>query len=283
MRLQADEAGVKLRAVLPPEPLMVDADKRAVKQIVLNLLSNALKFTPREGTVILTAQGRMRDLEIVVADTGMGIDADDLKRLGQPFEQAGGSEDRSRGTGLGLSLVDAFAKLHGGSLSLESRLGEGTAATVRMPVLVAPSPEMEAEAPNVEAVVTEPPSAPAEAVQALQAEPVAIEPPPSAALQTANRLSRKRLNRRSLTPEVEAPTVARFAPPPLAPSRARPDVANEPQRLVDPPPQTVEPSPAPLGALGPLDSRAAEHHGLRQTVINLFAHRPTRIRAVLKR
>jgi signal transduction histidine kinase len=135
MRIQADDAGVKLRAVLPTEPLMIDADQRAIKQIALNLLSNALKFTPRDGTVILNAQAAAGALEIVVADTGMGIAAEDLKRLGQPFEQAGGGQDRARGTGLGLSLVDAFAKLHGGTLTLESRLGEGTAATVRMPVL----------------------------------------------------------------------------------------------------------------------------------------------------
>jgi cell cycle sensor histidine kinase DivJ len=76
-------------------------------------------------------------LEIVVADTGMGIAEADIERIGQPYQQAGGAADRARGTGLGLSLVDAFAKLHGGVMTLESRLGHGTAVTVRMPVLVA--------------------------------------------------------------------------------------------------------------------------------------------------
>ena len=150
MRLQADDVGVKLRAVLPAEPLMIDADKRAIKQMALNLLSNALKFTPKDGTVILSAQAAAGAFEIVVADTGMGIDAEDLKRLGQPFEQAGASEDRARGTGLGLSLVDAFAKLHGGTLTLESRLGEGTAATVRLPVLSALTPRRQKGAPGGE-------------------------------------------------------------------------------------------------------------------------------------
>ena len=137
MRLQADDAGVKLRAVLPPDPLMVDADRRALKQIVLNLLSNAVKFTPRAGTVILTAKAVGGALELVVADTGMGIADADLKRIGQPYEQAGEASDRARGTGLGLSLVDALAQLHGGAMTIESRLGEGTAVTVRLPVLVA--------------------------------------------------------------------------------------------------------------------------------------------------
>jgi cell cycle sensor histidine kinase DivJ len=139
VRLQADEAGVKLRAILPREALFVDADRRALKQIVINLLSNALKFTPSGGVVILTARTAGQTLEIVVADTGVGIAPEDLERLGRPFEQAGEAGDRARGSGLGLSLVAAFAKLHGGGLSLESRVGEGTAATVRLPVISTPA------------------------------------------------------------------------------------------------------------------------------------------------
>ena len=77
-------------------------------------------------------------LEIVVADTGVGISPEDLERLGRPYEQAGGAEQRSRGTGLGLSLVRAFAKLHGGEMMIESRLGVGTTVSVRLPVLLAP-------------------------------------------------------------------------------------------------------------------------------------------------
>jgi cell cycle sensor histidine kinase DivJ len=75
-------------------------------------------------------------LELVVADTGVGIAPEDLQRLGRPFEQAGGSEQRQAGSGLGLSLVRAFAKLHGGEMTIASTLGEGTTVTVRMPVLV---------------------------------------------------------------------------------------------------------------------------------------------------
>lgn len=134
-RLQADRAGISLRGLLPPEPLDADADPRAIKQIVLNLVSNALKFTPEGGSVTVTAQGYGKDLEIVVSDTGVGISEADLTRIGRPFEQAGDAAQKTRGTGLGLSLVRAFAELHGGGMSLESRLGEGTSVTVRMPVL----------------------------------------------------------------------------------------------------------------------------------------------------
>jgi cell cycle sensor histidine kinase DivJ len=136
MRVQADAAGVQLRGVLPPTELEVDADRRALKQIVLNLVSNALKFTPRGGQVIVSADGHDGQLELVVADTGVGISPEDLERLGRPYEQAGGVEQRAMGTGLGLSLVRAFAKLHGGEMNIESRLGAGTSVSVRMPVLL---------------------------------------------------------------------------------------------------------------------------------------------------
>jgi len=135
LQIQAHEARVHLRGVLPPAELDVNADRRAIKQIVLNLVANALKFTPAPGSVTVTLQAAENALELVVADTGVGIAPEDLARLGQPFEQAGDAVARSGGTGLGLSLVKAFATLHGGEMTIESQLGEGTAVTVRLPVL----------------------------------------------------------------------------------------------------------------------------------------------------
>jgi cell cycle sensor histidine kinase DivJ len=136
MRGQADRAGITLRGSLPAVPLEAEADRRAVKQIAMNLLSNALKFTPRGGAVTISARGEGRNLILTVADTGVGIEREDLARLGRPFEQAGGSEQRQAGSGLGLSLVRAFARLHGGDMEIASTLGEGTTITVRMPVLI---------------------------------------------------------------------------------------------------------------------------------------------------
>ncbi len=135
IRGQADRAEVQLRGVLPREPLEVNADRRALKQIALNLISNALKFTPKSGSVTVTLQALDGALELAVADTGVGIAPEDLQRLGRPYEQAGDMQQRSIGTGLGLSLVRAFAELHGGLMSIESSLGEGTTVTVRLPVL----------------------------------------------------------------------------------------------------------------------------------------------------
>ncbi len=135
MRTQAREAGVDLVTRTPERSLAVEADKRALKQIALNLLGNALKFTPAGGEVRITLDEVEGCLELVVSDTGIGIAPEDLERLGRPYEQAGDADTRALGAGLGLSLVRAFAGLHEGTMSLESTLGEGTAVTVRLPVL----------------------------------------------------------------------------------------------------------------------------------------------------
>ena len=135
MRGQADRAEVSLRGVLPRTPLEAKADRRALKQMTLNLVSNALKFTPAGGSVTVSLAAVDGALELSVADTGLGIAPEDLQRLGRPYEQAGDAGHRAAGTGLGLSLVRAFAELHGGRMSIESALGEGTCVTVRLPVL----------------------------------------------------------------------------------------------------------------------------------------------------
>jgi len=270
MRLQADEAGVKLRAVLPGAPLMVDADKRAIKQMALNLLSNAVKFTPKGGSVILTAHTAAGVLEMIVADTGVGIAADDLKRLGQPYEQAGGSDDRARGTGLGLSLVDAFAKLHGGTMTLESRLGEGTAVTVRIPVLE-PVVDASVEAPL--APVVEPTiAAEAEAeAEASKAENTSV-PPPLTTL-AANDAAPVKMPE----PAVPSPPVELAAEAPvveaIAPTVAEPDPApSAPTNQAEAAPEAPS-TPIPEG-LGPLHARSMDHEGLRQSGINIFSRSP---------
>ena len=156
MRVQADDVGVKLRGILPSQPLEVEADRRAIKQIGLNLISNALKFTPRGGVVTVSLNNLAGAMELSVADTGVGIARADLDRLGRPYEQAGDVGQQSKGTGLGLSLVRAFAELHGGDMAIESQLGEGTAVTVRMPVLAARAPRVAASARSDEDALVEP-------------------------------------------------------------------------------------------------------------------------------
>jgi cell cycle sensor histidine kinase DivJ len=135
IRLQAHDKGVELNGAFPVDPVPVEADKRALKQMVLNLLSNAVKFTPRHGSVTLSMRVDDAVLEVSVADTGVGLSPADLERIGRPYEQAGGPDQRRQGTGLGLSLVRSMAELHGGTLSIESRLGEGSDFTLRLPIV----------------------------------------------------------------------------------------------------------------------------------------------------
>ena len=111
----------------------VVGDQRACKQIVLNLLSNALKFTPEYGSVTISARRDGDMLAIAVADTGIGMVPPDLARLGDPFFQAQNSYDRRyEGTGLGLSVVSGLVGLHGGTIAAESAPGEGR-MTIRLP------------------------------------------------------------------------------------------------------------------------------------------------------
>jgi signal transduction histidine kinase len=106
-----------------------------LRQVLLNLLSNAVKFTPRGGRVTVSAvrEGDGR-IAITVRDTGIGIAADALARILEPFQQADSSiSGRFGGTGLGLSICRDLMALHGGSLSIDSEPGLGTAATIRFP------------------------------------------------------------------------------------------------------------------------------------------------------
>ena len=135
LALKAQEAGIALcgeaSAALPD----IVADKRAVKQILINLISNAIKFTDRGGTVKMAAKLDRPHILISVEDTGIGIAPDDLDRIGNPFYQARGNYARRRdGAGLGLSIVKGLVRLHRGDLEIRSTLGKGTCVTVRLPL-----------------------------------------------------------------------------------------------------------------------------------------------------
>ena len=135
MALRAQAGEIAVERVIGPDLPPVLGDRRALKQVMINLLSNAIKFTPAGGRVVLAVvrDGDMVDLS--VADTGIGIAANDLPRLGDPFFQAKGSYDRAyEGTGLGLSVVRGLVGLHGGRLTIESAPGVGTRVAVRLPV-----------------------------------------------------------------------------------------------------------------------------------------------------
>lgn len=130
---QAREADIGLKAVVDHVPT-VWGDARAIKQIIVNLLSNAEKFTPQGGTVTLTAQADLDTVTILIADTGLGITSDQLSRLGKPFELIDDNfATRRRGTGLGLALCKSLVEMQSGVLAIASEPGRGTVAAVTLP------------------------------------------------------------------------------------------------------------------------------------------------------
>ena len=139
LALKARESGIDLSTrVLEDLPVMT-GDPRAFKQIVLNLVSNAIKFTERGGRVTVSAAVEGSRLLLRVTDTGVGIAADDLKRIGDPFFQAGKTyQRRHEGTGLGLSIVKSLVGMHAGEISVQSKVDEGTTVTVALPLAFVP-------------------------------------------------------------------------------------------------------------------------------------------------
>jgi two-component system cell cycle sensor histidine kinase PleC len=112
----------------------VVADRRAIKQIVINLLSNAVKFTPEGGRVTVRCRRRRNEVVLLIADSGIGIAPQALARLGKPFEQVESQLTKTyHGSGLGLAIAKSLARLHGGTMRLRSRLGEGTVVCVSLP------------------------------------------------------------------------------------------------------------------------------------------------------
>ena len=117
-------------AVLP----VVWADKVRVLQIVLNLLNNAFKFTPRQGQITIRAKGEEGNLVIEVSDNGPGIKEEDQKRLFNPYHRLEGDRERLSGLGLGLALCKTLVELHGGQIWLKSSPGKGSTFGFSLPL-----------------------------------------------------------------------------------------------------------------------------------------------------
>lgn len=139
LALKARESGIDLVTDVPQDLPEVNGDLRAFKQILLNIVSNAIKFTEHGGAVTVAAKVEGPRLVLRVADTGVGICADDLKRIGDPFFQAGTTyQRRHEGTGLGLSIVKSLVDMHGGDMMVQSRIDEGTIVIIALPLEFSP-------------------------------------------------------------------------------------------------------------------------------------------------
>ncbi|MBN9054550.1 MAG: HAMP domain-containing histidine kinase, partial [Rhizobiales bacterium] len=131
--LQAEKKNIAVRQTCPDNLLAV-ADRRAMKQILLNLLSNAMKFTNEGGKVEVRARKVRGAITLTIADTGIGIPKSALQKIGQPFEQVQSQYAKSKGgSGLGLAISRSLAHLHGGGMRIHSVEGRGTIISVRIP------------------------------------------------------------------------------------------------------------------------------------------------------
>jgi signal transduction histidine kinase len=138
----ADAKKLKLQIIAPATPLFIENDPTKVRQILVNLLSNAVKFTDN-GTVTVEAKPMKNDVQLIVSDTGIGIQPDHLNRIFDPFWQVEQKATRrATGTGLGLTVCRRLANLMGGDIVVSSAPGEGTTFTVTLP----------AKAPHIAAV-----------------------------------------------------------------------------------------------------------------------------------
>jgi signal transduction histidine kinase/ActR/RegA family two-component response regulator len=133
VREQAHKQGIQLSLEAGPEVGVLDADAKRFRQVVRNLLTNAVKFTPGGGAVDVRASIHGQDLIVTVADTGVGVADEDRQRIFDSYEQGTRRSGQAEGTGLGLTLSKRFIELHGGRIWLESEVGKGSTFGFALP------------------------------------------------------------------------------------------------------------------------------------------------------
>jgi len=134
IRERAHRRGSRLERTIDEQQGSIRADERKVKQVLLNLLSNALKFTPEGGRICVRAELRDGMAEVSVSDTGVGIAPEDQAAVFEEFRQVGAAEKKAEGTGLGLAISRRFIELHGGRIWVESRVGTGSTFAFTLPL-----------------------------------------------------------------------------------------------------------------------------------------------------
>ena len=134
VRERAARRSIALNTAVDERVGQVHADERKVRQVLLNLLSNAIKFTPEGGRIHVEARSVNESIEVSVTDTGVGIAPEDQDAVFEEFRQVGTADKKVEGTGLGLALSRKFIELHGGTIWVESQVGEGSTFTFTVPV-----------------------------------------------------------------------------------------------------------------------------------------------------
>jgi signal transduction histidine kinase len=129
---RAKEKDIEVIQALDPELPDIRADKDKIKQVILNILSNAIKYNLRKGKIFIKTYKRWDDLLLTIQDTGVGIPESDIPRLFEKFFRSQSSEDAAEGTGLGLSISKRIIENHGGKIDVQSKIGEGTTVSIEL-------------------------------------------------------------------------------------------------------------------------------------------------------
>jgi len=153
-RERATTHAIALSVTVPDEVGMVYTDELRLKQVVLNLLTNAIKFTNDGGSVVVRAVRRATEVEVSVTDSGIGVPEGDRERIFESFQQGGRGSSREEGTGLGLTLSRRIVELLGGRMWLESEVGVGSTFSFSLPDLEGPE-KVEGSTPGEGLLVSE--------------------------------------------------------------------------------------------------------------------------------
>ena len=145
MTLYAEKHSIKMSFASSDDLSKAEFDRAKMIQVLTNLVSNAVKFTPEKGRVSVIAQSRDSDWIISVSDTGMGIPKEEFSKIFDPFYRVNRRGEHIQGTGLGLAIVNKIVKLHDGRIEVESQVGQGTIFTIFLPLKFKPSPESPSE------------------------------------------------------------------------------------------------------------------------------------------
>lgn len=213
---RAEQAKVNLETSLPKEHFIITGDAKKLKQVLLNLLSNSVKFTPENGTVKVTAWQNVMDdsISIEVQDSGIGISPKDISRAMSPFGQVDSKLSRKyEGTGLGLPLTKKFVEIMGGTFKIESELNVGTTITITIP-LTPPQHVVVASNQNKEEADTQSNEA-SDAMSPPSASPAEAERQVSPQLMQSSKmeLALDQPGSGTTPPPVEAPEMPRETPP----------------------------------------------------------------------
>ena len=133
MESKAEEDRIQIRVIEPDNETGIEADRDKIKQVILNLLSNALKYNRPNGSVILKTEVRVNEIVISVQDTGVGIPEDAIGHIFEKFYRVRENESKAAGTGLGLSICKKIIQGHGGAIEIKSKIGIGTNILITLP------------------------------------------------------------------------------------------------------------------------------------------------------